>query len=403
MVATIVGVGAIGAVVALASRAGGLPGDHDVGSATTTELLPRVVLGTIVAAGVAVGLSFLYHLRAAPKSRSGRRRRFSRTLAATGPLVALVAGLGALAGASTTPLRLGGATTRDAGFTLTARPVDADRDGKVDLDSQKRAILGLDLDADGRVDRELLNCPKAPSFTADQIAAAARSGAPRLQVRIDTDCDGQPERIVYLDPRPAPLAPDAIRPTQPSKTPDPLAVVDRGIDRMRGVLAAIAVGALVLLAGLVLVGLAFALRGARVRPPSRNHPVQSGRPPVVDPIEVDQQRAVEAFGASIDAMLTDPDPRTGIIGAYAKLLEGLGAAGMPRRAEEAPLEHLRRCLETMNVPAAPLERLTELFILARFSEHPMHEGHRLDALDALRGAQGHLDTPRTPGLAGAAR
>ncbi len=403
VVATVLGVGAVGAVVALASRAGGLPGDHDAGRAVPGELVPRVVLGVVVGCAVGVGLSFLFHLRAAPRTRSGRRRRFSRTLKVTGPLVALVGGFGALAGASTTPLRLGGATTRDAGFTLVARPVDADGDGRVDVDSAKRAILGLDLDSDGRVDRELLNCPKAAAFTAEQIAAARLPGAARLQVRIDTDCDGQPERIVYLDPRPAPLAADAIRPNQPSKSPDPLAVVDRGIDQMRGLLSAVAIGALVALAAAVVGGLVLALRGGRPRPNPRNHPVASGKLPIADPVQIDEQRAFEAFGESIDAMLTDADPRTGIIGAYARLLEGLGAAGIARRAEEAPLEHLRRSLEILQVPPAPLERLTELFVLARFSDHPMHEGHRLDALDALRAALGHLDTRRPAAMTGMLR
>ena len=69
VVATVLGVGAVGAVVALASRAGGLPGNHDAGRATTSELVPRVVLGAIVGCAVGVGLSFLFHLRAAPRTR----------------------------------------------------------------------------------------------------------------------------------------------------------------------------------------------------------------------------------------------------------------------------------------------------------------------------------------------
>jgi hypothetical protein len=388
-------------VVALASRAGGLPGSHDAGRAASNELVPRVVLGTVVACAVAVGLSFSYHLRYAPLTRSGRRRRFSRTLAVTGPLVALAGGFGALAGASTTPLRLAGATTRDAGYTLTARPVDADADGHGDVDGKGRAVLGVDLDGDGRLDRVLLPCPGAPAPSASEVEAARRPGSARIQVRIDTDCNGQPERIVYLDPRPAPLAPDAITPNQPSKSPDALAVVDRGVDQLRGLLNALAIAVLAGLTGLVVAGVVLVLRGARVRRPSHRHPATSGRPALPpDPVQVDEQRALEAFGESIDAMLTDPDPRTGIIGAYARLLEGLGAAGLPKRAEEAPLEHLRRSLETLQVPSAPLERLTELFVHARFSTHPMHEGHRLDALDALRAALGHLDGRRAGALPG---
>ena len=387
LVAACVAAAAVAVVVGLASRAGGLPGSPDPGRPAAHELVPRVVLGTLLATGAAFGLAFALHLRFAPRLRSGRRRRFGHTVAVGAPLLALAAAFGALAGASTTPLRQHGALTRDAGFTLTARPVDADGDGRPDADAQGRAVLGLDLDGDGRVDRQLAPCPGAQSLSAAQVAAAAQPGAARIQVVVDTNCDGVAERIVYLDPRPAPLAPDAIRPDRPDAAAAPLEVINRSTDRIRGLLAALAVAAVAALAGMVVLGLVLALRGAKPRTPSEAHPT---RTLVAGDFAVDRARAAEAFGESIDALLTDPDPRTGIIGAYAKLLDGLSAAGLPRRPEEAPLEHLARCLEALAVPPDPLERLTELFVLARFSTHPLHEGHRLDALDALRAALGHL-------------
>src|SRR5690606_38067560 len=92
----------------------------------------------------------------------------------------------------------------------------------------------------------------------------------------------------------------------------------------------------------------------------------------------------EVLTDTIDAMLADPDPNTAIIGAYARLLEGLDARGAGRRAHEAPLEHLRRVLAVLDVRPEPLHRLIELFELARFSTHPLTATHREHALDALR-------------------
>lgn len=388
LLAAVIGAAGVCAVVAVASRVGGLPGDHDPGDPARRELLPRVVLGVLGASTIALVLTFLFHLRFGPRFRSGRRKRFGVTAGAALPLFAVVAGFGALAGASTTPLRERGAITRDAGFTLTARPVDADGDGRIDADATGRATLGLDLDDDGRVDRVLPACRGAELPTVDDVERAALPNAARIQITVDTDCDGAPERIVYLDPQPAPVAPDAVQPNSPGADSAPVEILERSVDRVQGLVAAAAVAALALLAGLVVGGVVLLLRGVRFR----------GGPEVYaladdvhgDSAPIDRAIAAEAFGESIDAMLTDPDPRTGIIGAYAKLLDGLDRAGLTRRPEEAPLEHLHRCLAALEVPPGPLERLTELFVLARFSTHRMHEGHRLDALDALRAALGHL-------------
>lgn len=397
------GLGAAGlaAVVAVAARVGGLPGDHDPGDPAQRELLPRVVLGVLAAGALALALTYLFHLRFSPRLRSGRRRRFGRTVGAALPLLAVAAGLGALAGASTTPLRERGAITRDAGFTLTARPVDADGDGRVDGDEVGRATLGLDLDDDGRIDRVLPTCRGAATPSVADVEAAAEPNAARIQVSVDTDCDGAPERIVYLDPRPAPVVPDAVGPDSPGAPAAPTEILERSVDRVHGLVAAVAVAALLLLVGLVVGGLVLLLRGIRFRSGPAAHDLLDEVYRSDSPI--DRARAAEAFGESIDAMLTDPDPRTGIIGAYAKLLEGLDRAGLPRRPEEAPLEHLHRCLATLEVPPGPLERLTELFVLARFSTHRMHEGHRLDALDALRAGLGHLAERPEPVGAGTGR
>lgn len=100
--------------------------------------------------------------------------------------------------------------------------------------------------------------------------------------------------------------------------------------------------------------------------------------------------AHKAIVRSIDAMLADPDDRTAIIGAYARLLEELEAIGASRRDYEGPTEHLRRVLGTLEVGPAPLRTLVRLFEVARFSEHSLTTVHRHEALAALREAADSL-------------
>jgi hypothetical protein len=76
-----------------------------------------------------------------------------------------------------------------------------------------------------------------------------------------------------------------------------------------------------------------------------------------------------AFAASLADLEDEPDPRRAIVAAYARLLDGLEAAGFGRRPAEAPEEHLRRVLEQLQVPDGPLRTVVALFAEARFSEH----------------------------------
>lgn len=110
----------------------------------------------------------------------------------------------------------------------------------------------------------------------------------------------------------------------------------------------------------------------------------------------DDERRIEAHGAivgAIDAMLADPDPRTAIIGAYARLLEELETIGASRRTYEGPSEHLRRVLGALAVRQEPLETVVRLFTVARFSEHALTIRDRDSALTALREVAGDLSVP----------
>ena len=61
--------------------------------------------------------------------------------------------------------------------------------------------------------------------------------------------------------------------------------------------------------------------------------------------------------------------------------------------EEAPAEHLARCLRAAELHSDAMRELLGLFALARFSAHAITEHHRQRALTALRDSIAHLRAP----------
>lgn len=98
----------------------------------------------------------------------------------------------------------------------------------------------------------------------------------------------------------------------------------------------------------------------------------------------------EGLADVLRSMLADPDPRTSVIGAYARLLTAVAEAGFPRRAEEGPHEHLWRTLGPLGVRRQPVHRLAELFVRARFTPLPVTEADRQAAIAALADAVADL-------------
>jgi hypothetical protein len=142
---------------------------------------------------------------------------------------------------------------------------------------------------------------------------------------------------------------------------------------------------LAVLGAAVVVALGAAGLAARRRRPTFDGPID-------ERAAQDAQRAAAgaAFTASLADLEDEPDPRRAIVAAYARLLDGLEAAGFGRRPAEAPEEHLRRVLEQLQVPDAPLRTLVALFAEARFSQHPLTEGHKRAAIDAFLAARDAL-------------
>lgn len=94
-------------------------------------------------------------------------------------------------------------------------------------------------------------------------------------------------------------------------------------------------------------------------------------PPALDgPRDLDDPRA-------------EPDARRAIIAAYRRFERALATARAPRAPWQTPAEFMRATLDRLPVPAPPVERLTALFELARFSRRPLGAETREAACECL--------------------
>ena len=104
----------------------------------------------------------------------------------------------------------------------------------------------------------------------------------------------------------------------------------------------------------------------------------------------------EALAAGAQALREDPDPRTAIIGCYAAMERSLADAGSPAKAADTPAEVLARATAGGLVRSSCASTLTGLFRRARYSSHPMTEGDRAAAMEAL--AEVRADLGETAGV-----
>jgi hypothetical protein len=87
--------------------------------------------------------------------------------------------------------------------------------------------------------------------------------------------------------------------------------------------------------------------------------------------------------ADLDDLRAEPDPRAAIIRAYARFEHALADVRAPRAPWQTPAEFMRTTLARLPVPVPPVERLTALFEVARFSDRPLGAEARAAACDSL--------------------
>jgi len=287
--------------------------------------------------------------------------------------------------------------------------VDADGDGRPDLDANGDPVIAFDADGDGTFERRLVRCPAS--------TATESSGDPA--VRLDLGCDGSidgtvPLRAEMLDELPGVgrAAEGDLVPVNPDFGDDPAPSApdgetgaeesgdDTGDDGSR--LGAVGRVLLTLLAVAALAAIAVVVvRLLQARTPAPSWPAAD--PDDAEPEALDAAAVDAALGDSIATLLGHPDPRLAVRAAYAVLLDALAESGLARRSFEAPDEHLGRCLTSLNIEPAPLRDLLRLFALARFSTHPITEADRAAALGALRASQDLLRSRAATGVAASAR
>jgi hypothetical protein len=107
---------------------------------------------------------------------------------------------------------------------------------------------------------------------------------------------------------------------------------------------------------------------------------EGGEPADDETTEAQLRRAVASGQA---AMREYDDARLAIIACYVAMETSLARAGAARGDAETPDELLTRTVADGLVPAGEAGTLTELFYEARFSSHPLPEGRRAQARQAL--------------------
>jgi Domain of unknown function (DUF4129) len=94
---------------------------------------------------------------------------------------------------------------------------------------------------------------------------------------------------------------------------------------------------------------------------------------------------------TLEDLHEDRDPRRSVIRAYARMEKTFAAYGVPRQAAEAPFEYVARVLDRLAVSAYEVERLTNLFAWAKFSDHTIDAGMKDEAVAALASLRAELE------------
>jgi hypothetical protein len=108
----------------------------------------------------------------------------------------------------------------------------------------------------------------------------------------------------------------------------------------------------------------------------------------------EREELARALDEAIEDLRRDPDPRRAVIAAYARMEQALTSYGFPRRPSEAPYEYLHRVARELEAEG-PVAALTELFEVAKFSEHAIDETMRGRAIDALTAVRAEVRTATT--------
>jgi len=100
--------------------------------------------------------------------------------------------------------------------------------------------------------------------------------------------------------------------------------------------------------------------------------------------------AITSDAAEQDGLLRDGDPRNAIVAAWLRFEAQGDSVGLGRRSWETSSEYAIRILDLVSADSGAVNRLAGLYREARFSDHPITEVHRSEALEALAGIRRSL-------------
>lgn len=108
-----------------------------------------------------------------------------------------------------------------------------------------------------------------------------------------------------------------------------------------------------------------------------------------------EEAVVDALGDILDDLRAEPDPRRAVIAAYARLERVLAAHGVPRSASETQEEYVERIFGQLDIDFRSIRRLTDLFTMAKFSQHVVDAGMKEEAIDILERIREELRAAET--------
>ncbi|MFF4579643.1 DUF4129 domain-containing protein [Streptomyces sp. NPDC001389] len=152
--------------------------------------------------------------------------------------------------------------------------------------------------------------------------------------------------------------------------------------------------------GIAVLAVALVLAALRLwryltRPPVPGAPATYATP------DAGQDQLSRAVDSGRRALLDGTDVRAAVIACYLAMEESLADSGVARRASDSPQDLLERALDGGLPAGAAAAELTALFREARYSTHPMHDGHRDRAAAALGEIAQGLHPPARGAGAGA--
>ena len=118
--------------------------------------------------------------------------------------------------------------------------------------------------------------------------------------------------------------------------------------------------------------------------------LSSRQKPRREPDDAVTETLASVLDDTLDDLRAEADPRRAVIAAYARVERALAAHGIPRRTSETPEELFARTLGRLDVSAASIRRLTDLFERAKFSQHELDVEMKEEAISALEEVRDEL-------------